>query len=201
MKKVSLYLNVVLFLAVAILYYLHFSAIGKLKSLNSGTSAVTETSKTGSDKVVFVNMDTLLNNYDYYKQLKSHLDFKQKKSQTELMLKQRNLEKAVADYQEKMQKGILSNIKAKELNQQLSAQQQSLVQLHDKLSTELAQEEQDLNRKLTDNIQDYLKEFNKDSKYQFIFSYSYGNNLLFADKKMDITQAVLKGLNKNHKGK
>lgn len=201
MKKLSLYLNIALFLAVAILYYLHFSAIGKLKTNDVETNTASVSSKTESGKIVFVNMDTLLNNYGYYRQLRSHFDFKQKKSQTELMLKQRSLEKAAADYQEKMQKGLISNIKAKEISQQLTAQQQSLVQLHDKLSTELAQEEQDLNRKLTDNIQEYLKKFNNDGKYKFIFSYSYGNNLLFADQKMDITKEVLKGLNKNFKGK
>ena len=41
----------------------------------------------------------------------------------------------------------------------------------------------------------YLKEYNMDYNYQFIFSNSFGDNLLFANDDLDITNSVLEGIN------
>ena len=84
---------------------------------------------------------------------------------------------------------------ASELEQQLLQEQQNLLGLRDQLSRELAEEEQVSNRRLTEAIMVYLQEYNKDYGYQFIFSNSFGDNLLFADDELDITSSVLEGIN------
>jgi hypothetical protein len=46
---------------------------------------------------------------------------------------------------------------------------------------------------------EYLKEYNTDQNYQFIFSNSFGDNVLFAIDQLDITYTVLPGLNEKYK--
>ena len=77
-------------------------------------------------------------------------------------------------------------------------EQQNLMQLRDQLSLELQEEEQVSNRRLINAIMEYLKEYNKDFNYQFVFSNSFGDNVLFANEELDITYSVLEGLNEQY---
>jgi outer membrane protein len=63
---------------------------------------------------------------------------------------------------------------------------------------QLAEEEQVRNRRLINKIMVYLEEYNTDYNYQFIFSNSFGDNVLFANNKLDITKSVLTGLNEQY---
>ena len=74
-------------------------------------------------------------------------------------------------------------------------EQQNHLQLRDELSLQLSEEEQVSNRKLIEALMVYLKEYNMDYNYQFIFSNSFGDNLLFANDDLDITNSVLEGIN------
>jgi outer membrane protein len=103
------------------------------------------------------------------------------------------------DYQNKVQKGLVTRREAAELEQQLMGEQQSLLQLRDQLTLQLQEEEQVSNRKLINAIMEYLKEYNSELNYQFIFSNSFGDNVLFANDQLDITYTVLPGLNEKYR--
>jgi len=49
-------------------------------------------------------------------------------------------------------------------------------------------------------IKDYLKKFNEDRRYSFIFSYEPGL-FYYKDSAFDITSQVLKGLNDQYKAR
>ena len=70
--------------------------------------------------------------------------------------------------------------------------------LNQRLSTEFQTETERYNNALRDSIQHYLKVYNKDKKYSLILSKA-GDNLLYADKALDITNEVIAGLNKAYK--
>ncbi len=55
---------------------------------------------------------------------------------------------------------------------------------------------QDVNK----TIEDFLKEFNKNKEYAYILGYQSGT-IYYKDPRFDITSAVLKGLNEQHKNK
>ena len=88
---------------------------------------------------------------------------------------------------------------AAELEQQLMVEQQNLYTLRDELTMQLSEEEQVSNRKLIDNIMEFLKVYNQDKGYQFIFSNSFGDNVLFANESLDITYSVLEGINEEYR--
>jgi len=193
MKNLSLILNAVLIVAVGVLFYLHFS------------SEKTSVSGKGPDKnvnmvmpdmpIVYINIDSLLNNYAYFEEMQNEFADQQSEAEAELNLRSRQYESSALDYQNKVQKGLVTRREAAEMEQQLMVAQQELLQYRDQLTMQLSEEEQVRNRRLINKIMEYLVDYNKEFNYQFIFSNSFGDNVLFANNKLDITESVLEGLN------
>ena len=148
--------------------------------------------------VVYVNMDSLLNGYKMYIDLKSGYEEKAQKVQTTLEAAGKGLENALADYQNKIEKGLVTRAQAAELEQNLTTRQQNLVQQRDKLLGELSEEETVLLNRIHYSIVEFLKEFNKDHKYGMIISTTTAGPVLNADPSLDITAVVLDGLNKQY---
>jgi outer membrane protein len=191
---ISIALNVVLIAALAVLYFLHFSLKNQVKQSVASPSA----GIAASGSIVYVSIDSLMGNYDLYFDLKKQLEVKQKQAEAEFAVKGNTYQKNVADYQDKAQKGLITRSKAQEVEQQLMADQQNLMKYRDKLTADLAEEEQVMNRQLVNNIVSFLKEYNKNHNYQYIFSHTFGSNLLYAPDSLNITKDVLKGINEQY---
>ena len=198
MKNLSLILNAVLIVAVGVLFYLHFSTSGSAKPGPSSSTAGRSIIQPDVP-IVFVNIDTLLNNYEYFKDMQDNLADRQSELEAELNNRSQQYEASAMDFQNKVQKGLVTRREAAELEQQLLQEQQNLLQLRDQLTMQLAEEEQVSNRKLINAIMEYLQVYNADQNYQFIFSNSFGDNVLFANDQLDITYSVLPGLNEQYR--
>jgi outer membrane protein len=195
MKKLSLVLYVVLFLAVAGLYILHFS--GNKKTNKS----VTTMSNSGSPAqgIAYVNIDTVIFKFDMFLDRRNDLMAKQKSAEAELNSKGSQYEKGAKDYQDKVNKGLVTRATAAQIEQSLVQQQQELVSLRDKLQSNLVEEEQVMNRQILEYITKFLEENKTDYNYQFILGKSFGNVLLYGDNSLDITPKVLDAINKKYK--
>ena len=194
MKRVNLIINIVLVIAVGALFVLYFT--GKNKSSPASTEEkLVENNNTGKGGMAYINIDTLMNNMDMFFDVRNKLVDKQKSSEAELNSRSKDFEKEATDFQEKVQKGLITRSRAQEIEQELYLEQQNLINLKDKLSMELSEEEQVMNRQLIYYITDYLKEFNKEKNYQFIISNSLAGPLLYASDKQDITNDVVEGIN------
>jgi outer membrane protein len=195
MKNLSLILNAVLIVAVGVLYYLHFSSgHNTKKTKDSGSTSVAI-----GAPIVFINIDTLLNNYDYYADLQNEILDKQSELEAQLNSRTRTYDKNAKDYQDKVNKGLVTRREAAELEQSLYQEQQEILQLRDQLAAQLQEEELVRNRRLIENIMVFLKDYNKEYNYQYIFSNSFGSNILYAGDSLDITNSVLEGLNKQYR--
>ncbi|MCK4630231.1 MAG: OmpH family outer membrane protein [Bacteroidales bacterium] len=197
MKRVNLIINIVLVIAVGVLFVLHFTGNGKSKPLQTEEKFV-ENDGTEKGEIAYINIDTLMNNMDMFFDVRNQLIDKQKSSEAELNSRSKDFEREATDFQEKVRKGLVTRSRAQEIEQELYREQQDLIGLKDKLSLELAEEEQVLNRQLIYYITDYLKEYNIDNNYQFIISNSLAGPLLYASNKQDITNDVVKGINEKY---
>ena len=197
MKRLPIILNLVLLVAVAILYVLHFTS-HKGNNAATGSAPGTIADVKGSIKIAFVNIDTLISKYDLYKDNVVKLSGKQKQMEAELNEKTDKYQKDNTDAQYKYNKGLLTSAEAQELGKKLSDEQQNLVKLRDQLSQELAEQQQVMNRKMVNEIEKYLKDYTKLHPYHYIFSYAFGQNLLYANDSLDITREVLVKLNENY---
>ena len=193
MKKVYLVLNVVLILAVGTLYFFQFKGNKKAGATLSGKGVPTE-------GIVYVDIDTIIYNFDMYNDRSQDLLASQTKAETELNAKGQEYQKNVNDYTEKANKGLITRATATQMEEALTQQQQDLVTLSNTLQTNLQEEETVMNRQILEYITTYLDEVKAANNYQYILAKSFGSVILYSDSSLDITAGVLEGLNAKYKG-
>jgi len=191
MKKLSIALFVVLSLAIIGLYFLHFS--GNKKNTVSDAAI---TAPAGG--IAYVNIDSVIFKFDMFTDRRNDLVVKQKSAEAELNSKGSQYEKGVRDYQDKVNKGLITRATAAEMEQALTQQQQELVTLRDKLQSNLMEEEQVMNRQILEYITTFLEENKSDYNYQFILGKSFGSVVLYSDSGFDISKKVLDAINKKY---
>lgn len=194
MKKLSIVLYVVLFLAIAGIYFLHFT--GSKKNIKSDTSdSVTGVPAQG---IAYINIDSVIFKFDMFFDRRDDLMSKQKSAEAELNSKGSQYEKGARDYQDKVNKGLVTRATAAQMEQSLLQQQQELISLRDQLQSNLMEEEQVMNRQILEYITKFLEENRSEYNYQYILGKSFGSIVLYGDTSLDITQKVLDALNKKY---
>ena len=194
MKKLSIALFAVLFVAVAVLYFFQFK--GNPRSNKSGAAGTATEAPTQG--IVYVDIDTVIFNLDLFKDKREELIVKQKNAEAELNSKGTQYDKGVKDYQDKVNKGLVTRATAANIEQGLYQQQQELVSLRDKLSSNLAEEEQVMNRQVLEYITKYIEENKSQYNYQFILGKSFGGPVLYSNRSLDLTRQLLAALNKKY---
>lgn len=168
----------------------------KEQSKNAGTAASSTVSSLES--IVYVNSDSLLNNYEYFKEVKDKFQEKSKKAQADLTAKGTAFQREVADYQKNA--GTLSADQRATTEERLARKQQELATYNQNAGNALANEESVENEKLYNKVSEYLKQYAKAKGYKIVLTYSKSNpSVLYADESLDITKAVVEGLNAEHK--
>ena len=124
---------------------------------------------------------------------------KQKSAEAELNSKGNQYQKDGKDYQDKVNKGLVTRAVAAQMEQALGQQQQELISLRDKLQSNLMEEEQVMNRQILEYITKFLLDHKSEYNYQYIFGKSFGSVVLYSDSGLDISQKVLDALNKKYK--
>jgi len=108
------------------------------------------------------------------------------------------IRKVLDKFQQKVEKHLVTNSQAEQMQQQLMNEQQNLVQFKDQLQMQLMEKEQSMNKKIFDKITQFLKKYNQSKKHKIILGNSMGTNVLEADSNLDITEVVIKGLNEDY---
>lgn len=206
MKNLSLLLNVVLLVAVGILYYLHFSNANNMtnsESLEDKIEGKIEDSIAGEGlRVLHVNTDSVWNNFDFVKEMEDELIVEKTRIEGQFRSKVQKLEKDMIDFQRKAEKGLINIEEAQIQERDLMQRQQNLMEEKDELSFRLMNKEKEYNEKIQEAIYDYLIKNNDEIPYDYILGFSPGSGaLLFANKKLDITEKVTKGLNESYNEK
>jgi outer membrane protein len=188
----STILNIVLVIAVGVLFYLHFSSPASSQTAVAGGAKQVPA---GSFKIAYFETDSIQNHFDYYKEIVAELDAKNQANSKVLG----ELKGVFASKYQDLQKVAQTLTQA-----ELAARQQELTNIENAFRGKekmMNDEMQDLQfRKMQDvkkKIEDYLKEYNKDKGYAFVFSNSE-NLMYFRDSSYDITQDVVNGLNKQY---
>ena len=193
MKNFTLGLNVVLLIAVGILFYWHFSA---LKTISS--APVPSSASQGTTRIAYFEMDSVQSQFEYYKEIRNGLLAKDQNMSRELSQMENNFGKKYQDLQRT----------AQTLSQpELASRQQELVEMDKNLKSKRQMMEQELSeestRKLQDikkKIEDYLKDYNKQKGYSYIISNS-ADLIYYKDSANNITNDLIKGLNELYKKK
>lgn len=165
------------------------------------TETTTETEEVKELKIAYVEIDTLMAQYQFCKDYTELANIEGENIQRTLTGKQRTLEQHAAAMQKKYESnGFTSQEELTRAQQSLQTEQQALQELSERLQASFMEEQAKYNEEMRDSIQNFLKQYNKTKKYDFIMSKA-GDNMLLANPKYDITNEVLNGLNKRYKTK
>ena len=196
MKNISMVFNVVLGIAVAVLYYLHFSADasniqnkkeGKPKSLAMPKIQLKAT------PLVYVNADSLWENFELVKQMRKEMEYEKKKFETKFEADYHKLESDYLALRDKAE--TMSQEEGMMKQQELMGREQKLTEFRQIESDRLAKLEADKTDKIQKTITSYLTEQYSKSNYAYILGYSAGGGILFANDSLEITNEVVDGLN------
>ena len=190
MKNTSLVLIIVLFVAVAGLYIMQLRGN---KSNGSGKNGSNDVSESSGLKIAFIKVDSLVVNYDFAQEMHDGFTKQQESYTREYSEKRSRFESQASAFQEKVQRGgFLTQESAMNERDRLVGEEQQIGKLDQELSAKLAQIQTDNNKQLLDSVMNYLKIFNKDKEYSYIFNAA---EVLIGDETHNITKEVLVGLN------
>lgn len=149
-------------------------------------------------KIAIVEVDSLITQYEFCKEYTQVLEKKTRNVQNTLQQKGQKLQSDAANFQQKLQQNALDRPTAERMQAALQKQNSDLEALQQRLGAELQEETNKYNEALHDSVQHFIAKYNKTKKYTMILSKS-GDNILYADKAIDITNEVIAGLNKAYK--
>ncbi|MDR1331365.1 MAG: OmpH family outer membrane protein [Tannerella sp.] len=199
MKNINYVINGILAVAVIILFIMHFSAH---RSAPTFGKSVANDSDSLMLPVAFFHIDTLLQNYNFARDLNEQITRKQENARANVTQQMRNLESEVSEFRYKAQNGaFLTQARAEQEQDRLMRKQQEIQALDQKLMQDLLEENQRMNEQLRDTIMYHLREYNKDKKYQLIISSDATSPVFLADDMYNITDDVVEYLNKRWSGK
>ena len=160
-----------------------------------------QTSAPGSLRIAYIEVDSIMSQYEFCKEYSKILEKRSNNIQNELAGQEKNLAAAAQSFQNKLQNnGFTSEQEAKNQQAALQRQNENLEATRMKLTQSFQEETDKFNKALHDSLQHYLEQYNKDKKFSMILAKS-GDNILYADKALDVTAEVIAGLNKAYKSK
>jgi len=189
MKNLSLILNVVLLVAVAALFYLHFAGP---KSKNDASLELPK-----DLKIAYINSDSVLQNYDYFKVNKDRLESKGKKLDQDLQNRAQSLQGEFEQYQRSA--STLTQGQARAVEEDLSKKRQNLEMYQQSLSQEMLADQEKVNLEIYRRVTEFLKQYGQQNGLQVVLKYNPQSDLLFANSAMDISKEVSAGLNDSFK--
>lgn len=149
-------------------------------------------------KIAYVEVDSLMTQYEFCKEYSLILEKKGQNIQATLQQKGQALQSAANNFQQKLQQNAYTREQAEQIQAGLQKQNADLEALQQRLGAEFQEETNKFNAALRDSLQHFIAKYNKDKKYTMILSKS-GDNILYADKGIDITNDIIAGLNKAYK--
>ncbi len=150
-------------------------------------------------RIAYVELDTLMSQYQLYKDYSEVLTQKGNNIQNTLAKKQKALESHAASIQKKYESnGFTTRDELERAQNSIQKEENELHELAARLNEEFSTEQARINDEARDSIQAFLAIYNKTKKYDYVMIKA-GDNLLIANPKFNITNDVIKGLNKRYK--
>ena len=201
MKKTPLILSIialVLALAAVILSVVN-PKFDKKKTGEPADLTDTEAITATAGDIVYLQLDSLIVNYDMYNDLMTAFQTKVQGIQDDLAKRGRRLESDAKAFENQYQKGLLTRSAAEEQSNKLAQRQQNLQNDAAKKDQEIQEEQAVLNNKVYYAVKDFIERYNEEHQFALILTTSAATNtVLNVNPGLDITADVLKGLNEEY---
>ena len=196
MKNTSLILSIISLIAVVAFGILTLTK-GNSKADVAAEGEATEAAAC-KGAIVYVDLDRILMEYDMANDLRSVVETKVQNIQAEVTRRGQKLEKEVASFQEKIEKGLLTRSVAEAQNQKLQQQDIEFQNYAAQKQQEIQEEQLVMMNQLSDAIQTFIDKYNAEKQYAMILTNNGGTPVITADETLNITDDVLAGLNEEY---
>ena len=198
--------------ALAIVAVVAFGSVScnQTKTAGNAETQATDSTQTTAPKgaIVYIDMTKLMAEYDMANDLRAVVETKVSEIQAEITRRETNLANAVAKYQEKMQKGLMTRSVAEVEAEKLQRQEIDFNNYANQKNNEINEELLVMNNQINDAIVTFVQKYNEEKQYAMILL-SQGDvegdgvvtlaaPVLTADPSLDITDEVLAGLNEEY---
>ncbi|MBL7138833.1 MAG: OmpH family outer membrane protein [Bacteroidales bacterium] len=201
MEKRAVNLNTILLLVVlaglVVLYILFFTLQRSGEPLVADDDT-TQMELPAGPNIVYVNIDTLNEHYEFVKVLKQNLERTGNRLQREVLREQDALEKEAAEFQRKISTNSITEERARVVYEELMMKRQALMEKKDRYTQQVAEQEYNMNIQLLDTVNSFLARFNQQFGYDYILAYRTAGEILTANDSLDITRQVLDQLNREY---
>lgn len=153
----------------------------------------------GTGEIVYINIDTINENYDLVDILTKDIETEQAKQEAIFANRQKALENKYNQFQKNYQANILTPAQIQNTQEQLTKENSILQQEYEQVSSDLQTRHLAALQQIADSLMNAAKRINAGRNASYIFTYQYGGQLIVADPSKDITKEVLDELNKPYK--
>ena len=207
MKKTSHILS-----AIAMGAVVAFGAVScnQTKTAENTEAPAAETTEACAPKgaIVYIDITRVMAEYDMANDLRAVVETKVSEIQAEITRRETNLANAVAKYQDKAQKGLMTRSVAEVEAEKLQKQEIEFNNYANQKNNEINEELLVMNNQINDAIVTFVNRFNEEKQYAMILlsqgdiegdgMVSLSAPVLTADPALNITDAVLAGLNEEY---
>jgi outer membrane protein len=190
MKNASLILSTLALAGVIVLFGMQYKC--RKGPAATGLTAAADL-PAGSGRIAYVDIDTLESHYEYLKEKKDDFEKRQDQIEAELQRSAQQLQNDYVSLQQRAQAGTLTQ--AEGAQKRLLQGQQSLETRKQSLAEQLLKERDLFNEEIHTLLDSFLTEYNKDKGYDYILTYTRSGQIMYADKRLNITQDVIDGMN------
>ena len=197
MKNISTILSVIALVLIAVLFYFQFSS-GSATKISSKSASNDSTFNGGDFRIAYFEMDSLENNFEMVKEVKTELTKKEEAINNELSRLEKNYRDKITKYQN--QGATMTQVQSEAAQRDVMQMQQNIQNRKQALDQEYQDFYMRQMKSVKDKIEGFLKEYNASKGYSYIVAHEPGL-FYFRDTTYNITQDVIKGLNELHQKK
>jgi len=197
MKNILPAITAILAVLVGVLFYLHFKNHSQIDKINTKVAG-NDTAANRPLKIAYVDLDSIQEKYDYYREKMTEFEKKKEGADRDLNNSFQRIENERIAF---VQKGnAITQVEAEAFQRDYARKMQNLEQQKANMERQIQEEGIKTMEELKKKINAFLTNYNTTKSYSYIFSYSSSINVLFyKDTAYNITNEVVDGLNQAYK--
>ena len=197
MKNILPAITAILAVLVGVLFYLHFKNHSQIDKINTKVAG-NDTAANRPLKIAYVDLDSIQEKYDYYREKMTEFEKKKEGADRDLNNSFQRIENERVAF---VQKGnAITQVEAEAFQRDYARKMQNLEQQKANMERQIQEEGIKTMEELKKKINAFLADYNTTKSYSYIFSYSSSINVLFyKDTAFNITNEVVAGLNQAYK--
>ncbi|MGC4036731.1 MAG: OmpH family outer membrane protein [Chitinophagaceae bacterium] len=196
MKNVLLIMNIVLLAAVGFLFYKTYASSKSGSASEKKITTLAQQVNNSTCRIAYFEMDSLDNNCDMVKDVKSELSKKEEKNSIELARLDQQYREKANEYQG--QSATMTQAQGEAAQQDLIGRQEKFRTRKDELDREYQGLYMNLNTNMKKMIETFLSQYNQNNTYSYIFANESGL-FFYKDSAFNITKDVVTGLNEMYR--